>query len=173
MDIDIPKKLDEYSEMIRSGNENVRLTDLERLVVFENARKFFEEEKIAETHNDNLLSFNRELYSHGVTVWAFKDHFVATNTAIYTPRKSEKFIYVPIWAVVDDIGLPSSCGNGNQRQLNEYAYKYFGRDHEGKAIRITDSNGNFKSYELEEAPFEVEGTISYWINYNNRRKYVK
>ena len=48
MDIDIPKKLDEYSEMIRSGNENVRLTDLERLVVFENARKFFEEEKIAE-----------------------------------------------------------------------------------------------------------------------------
>ena len=118
--------------------------------------------KLATRQSKNLKLFCAELYSHGVRHWAYNKCFMAHNEAVHKNRQPEHFIYVPMWAVVEKFGLPSGCGNSNQRQLNNRCSLYFGREREGKIIQIHNETGLFTSYLPDRAPFDINDNVTYW-----------
>lgn len=119
--------------------------------------------KLAERQADNLQLFNAELYKHGIRYWGFNKSFMVSGEAVHKNRKDEHFIYVPMWAATDHFNLPAGCGNSNQRQLYNDCSLYFGKAHERKIIKIADGTGSFSVYELNEAPFELESNVTYWM----------
>lgn len=113
----------------------------------------------------NLQLFNAELYSHGIRQWGYHKSFMVSMPPVHKRREPERGIYVAMWAASGNAGLPSGCGNSNQRQLNHNCNLYFGEAHESKLIEINHENGSYSAYRsVNDAPFTPSSDMLYWMN---------
>lgn len=159
-DLGIVDDIDTLNEMSNRLN-SVRKDSIEHLCLQEEFSKLESKLDLQARQQKNLFMFNKELYSHGVRRWAFNGPFVVTTERVHNDRE-HRFIYVPVWSVTEDFGIPSGCGNSNQRQFNKRASLYFGDQYERMMIEILDKDGKFIAKTFNEV--SVPSHFNYWMD---------
>ncbi len=150
---------------LRDSAKYMNRDNIEYLVHLEEIKIKEQALNLESRQSKNLQVFNAELYSHGIRQWGYHKSFMVSMPPVHKNREPERGIYVAMWAASDNAGLPSSCGNSNQRQLNQYCNLYFGEAHESKLIEINHENGAYSAYRsANDAPFTPSRDMVYWMS---------